>query len=90
MDYQITVSQDTQTTYLNMLKNKELAEYIYNRIQELNWGSRGELFTKLTPITLEFWIQQFKTRDCVGHSEWSERYQRNIWIKDDNEEVVSH
>ena len=32
---------------------------------------------------LEFWIQQFKTKDCCGHSEWSERFQQNIWIKDD-------
>ena len=22
---------------------------------------------------------------CEGHSEWSERYQRNIWISDDEE-----
>ena len=32
---------------------------------------------------LAFWIQQFKIRDCTGHSEWSERYQRNIWIKNE-------
>ena len=66
-----------------MIDNKELANYILKRIQELKWGTRGELFMKLTTDTLEFWIQQFKTRKCVGHSEWSERYQRNIWIKDE-------
>ena len=38
-----------------------------------------------TESELEFWIQQFKTKDCCGHSEWSERFQRNIWIKDDEE-----
>ena len=35
--------------------------------------------------TIEFWIQQFQTRKCVGHSEWSERYQRNIWVSDYDE-----
>ena len=68
-----------------MIDNKELAEYLYKRFQELNWTSRGELFTKFTTDTLEFWIQQFKTRDCCGHSEWSERFQRNIWIKDEED-----
>ena len=66
-----------------MIDNKELANYILKRIQELKWGTRGELFMKLTTDTLEFWIQQFKTKDCCGYSEWSERYQRNIWIKDE-------
>ena len=42
----------------------------------------------LTPDALAFWIQQFKTRGCEGHSEWSETFQRNIWIKDD-EKLVS-
>ena len=65
-----------------MIDNKELANYILKRIQELKWGTRGELFMKLTTDTLEFWIQQFKTKDCCGHSEWSERFQQNIWIKD--------
>jgi hypothetical protein len=38
-----------------------------------------------TEDELTFWIQQFKTRDCVGHSEWSERYKRNMWISDEEE-----
>jgi hypothetical protein len=41
---------------------------------------------KLSADTLEFWIQQFKTRDSVGHSEWSERYQRNMWVSDYKED----
>ena len=65
-----------------MVDNKELAKYILKRIQELKWGTRGELFMKLTTDTLEFWIQQFKTKDSCGHSEWSERYQCNMWVKD--------
>ena len=42
----------------------------------------------MLPVTfneLEFWIEQYKTKDCCGHSEWSERFQRNIWIKDEEE-----
>ena len=58
-----------------MINNKELAEYIYKRI-----------IKKPTVDELEFWIQQFKTKDCCGHSEWSERFQRNIWVSDCEEE----
>ena len=68
-----------------MVDNKELAEYLLKRIQEVKWISRGELFQGLTIDALSFWIQQFKTKDCCGHSEWSERYQKNIWIKDDEQ-----
>jgi len=37
-----------------------------------------------TENELAFWIGQYKTRKCVGHSEWSERYQKNIWVSDYN------
>ena len=68
-----------------MIDNKKLAKYILKRIQEIKWTSRGELFQELTTDALAFWIQQFKTKDCCGHSEWSERFQRNIWIKDEED-----
>ena len=47
----------------------------------------GEWLYIKKPFTeeLAFWIQQFKTKDYCGHSEWSERYQRNIWIKDEED-----
>jgi len=67
-------------------ENKKLAKYIHKEIQKLGWRSRGELFQELTPNALEFWIEQFKLRKCVGHSEWSERYQKNIWVSDYKEE----
>ena len=57
-----------------MINNKELAEYIYKRI-----------IKKPTVDELEFWIQQFKIKDCCGHSEWSEKFQQNIWIKDEED-----
>ena len=69
-----------------MNENKKLAKYIHKEIQKLGWRSRGELFQELTPNALEFWIEQFKLRKCVGHSEWSERYQKNIWVSDYKEE----
>ena len=34
---------------------------------------------------LAFWIGQFKTRRRAGHSEWSEMYKRNIWVKDEED-----
>jgi len=67
-------------------ENKKLAKYIHKEIQKLGWKNRGELFQELTPNALEFWIGQFQTRKCVGHSEWSERYQKNIWVSDYKEE----
>ena len=62
-----------------MIDNKELAEYIYKKMTD------GKSMDGKVPTITEliFWIQQFKTKDCCGHSEWSERYKRNIWIKDD-------
>ncbi len=69
-----------------MKDNSKLAKYIHKEIVDLRWTSRGELFNKLTPDTINCWIHQFKTKDCCGHSEWSERYQRNIWVSDYEEE----
>ena len=66
-----------------MIDNIELAKYLRKRMEtqdEVN--TIWHLIKVPTESELAFWIQQFKTRDCVGHSEWSERYQRNIWIKD--------
>jgi len=64
-----------------MIDNKELAKYIWKEIQDLKWRSRGELFTKLTPDALAFWIQQHRLSHCAGHYEWSEKFKRNVWIK---------
>jgi hypothetical protein len=63
-----------------MIDNKELAKYLDKRIKE-EYGNL-EVPTK---EDLEFWILQFRTRGCNGHSEWSERYQRNMWISDEEE-----
>ena len=51
-------------------------------------GIDGEWLYVKKPFTdeLAFWIQQFKTRKCDGHSEWSERYQCNVWVSDYEEE----
>ena len=73
-----------------MIDNKELAEYISKRIKGCaikGMNIDGEWLYVKKPFTneLAFWIQQFKTRKCVGYSEWSERYQRNIWIKDETD-----
>ena len=58
-----------------------LGQYLYKQISKLSWRSRGELFNKLTPEAIEFWIQQYKIKD--GHSEWSETYKRNFWVEDE-------
>ena len=66
-----------------MIDNKELAKYLRKRMETQDKvNTVFHLINVPTESELAFWIQQFKTRDCNGHSEWSERYQRNIWIKD--------
>ena len=66
-----------------MIDNKELAKYLHKRMETQDKvNTTFHLINVPTESELEFWIQQFRIRDCVGHSEWSERYQRNIWIKD--------
>jgi hypothetical protein len=70
-----------------MIDNIELAKYLHKRMEtqdEVN--TVFHLINVPTEDELAFWIQQFKTRECCGHSEWSERYQRNIWISDYDEE----
>jgi hypothetical protein len=58
---------------------RNLGKYIHKRMKEENI-TRDEL----DESTINFFYQQFKTRSCNGHSEWSERYQCNMWV-DDND-----
>ena len=79
-----------------MVDNKELAEYLYNEISE----HQGDEDVKRTrPMTwptglyfnsndLEYWIEQFKCKDFVGHSEWSEKWQKNIWVSDEEKDMT--
>lgn len=76
---------------LEVVDNKELAKYIVKEMEGCTVkgiGIDGEWLYVKKPFEneLAFWIQQFKTRKCDGHSEWSERYQRNIWVSDYKEE----
>ena len=64
-----------------MNNNEQLAKYLWNEISNLRWSSRAVLFNKLTVETIEFWISHYKIKE--GHSIWSEKLQRNIWIEDD-------
>ena len=69
-----------------MVDNKELAKYLRKEMQTQGYVNTVFHLIKVpTEDELAFWIQQFKTKDCCGHSEWSELYKRNIWIKDEEE-----
>ena len=57
-----------------MVDNRELAKYLRKRIETQDKVP--------TESELRFWIQQYLVKDSCGHSEWSERFKRNIWIKD--------
>ena len=70
-----------------MIDNKELAKWIQNEILKGYPNTPLLNYTKSmcqvpTESELTFWIQQYLVKDSCGHSEWSERYKRNIWIKD--------
>jgi len=68
-----------------MIDNIELAKYLHKRMSTQDKvNTTFHLIKVPTEDTLEFWIQQFNTRKCVGHSEWSERYQCNIWVSDND------
>ncbi len=70
-----------------MVETKKLAKYLRKRMETQDKVNTVFHLIKVpTENELAFWIQQFKTRKCVGHSEWSERYQRNIWVSDYKEE----
>ena len=60
-----------------------LGEYLKKRIEsgeEVN--TTFHLIKVPSADELDFYIQQFKTKE--GHSEWSEKYQRNFWIEDED------
>jgi hypothetical protein len=66
-----------------MIDNIELAKYLRKRMETQDKVNTVFHLIKVpTEDELAFWIQQFQIKDCCGHSEWSERYQRNIWVKD--------
>jgi hypothetical protein len=74
-----------------MIDNKKLAKYISKQMKGCTISGMGKVdewlyVKKPFENELAFWIQQYKTRKCVGHSEWSDRYQHNIWVSDYEED----
>ena len=73
-----------------MKDNRKLAKYLVKQMEGCTVKGLGKpdmlYLEKPLESTLSFWIQQYQTRKCVGHSEWSERFQRNIWVSDHKEE----
>ena len=63
----------------HFLKNNPSAK------KETSWLKGEEGFI---PDELEFWIQQFKCRHFLGNSEWSEKWQKNIWVPDEPEDMT--
>jgi len=71
------------------MNSKKLAKYIAKEMEGCTVKGIGEpemlYVEKPFESTLEFWIGQYKRRKCVGHHEWSEKWQRNIWVSDYDE-----
>ncbi len=61
------------------LDSRELAKYLSKRIEE------DSVLPDPSEDELEFYIEQYKLRDVVGYSKWSNRYNCNVWIKDSKE-----
>jgi hypothetical protein len=65
-------------------KRKEtLGQYIHRRMEsgdEVN--TTFHLIKVPTADELDFYIQQYKIKE--GDSEWSEEYQRNFWVEDED------
>ena len=69
-----------------MIDNIELAKYLRKQMETQDKVNTVFHLIKVpTEDELVFWIQQFKTRGSNGHSEWSERFQCNMWIKDEED-----
>ena len=69
-----------------MIDNIELAKYLRKRMETQDKvNTTFHLIKVPTEDELVFWIGQFRTRGCNGHSEWSKRYQRNMWVSDEEE-----
>ena len=70
-----------------MIDNTELAKYLHKRMETQDKViTTFHLIKVPTEDELMHWIGQFKKRKCVGHSEWSDRYQCNTWVSDYEEE----
>jgi|TARA_R110000824_G_scaffold92500_1_gene224348 hypothetical protein len=66
-----------------MIDNTKLAKYLHKRMSTQDKvNTTFHLIKVPTEDELVFWVGQFRTRGSNGHSEWSERYQRNMWISD--------
>ena len=64
-----------------MEETQKLAKYLQKEMRSQGYVNTVFHLIKVPEVSeLAFWIQQFKTRKCDGHSEWSERYNRNIWV----------
>ena len=69
-----------------MIDNKELAKYLSKRIKEDGLINYRKTWCQVpTEDDLSFWIQQFKIKGCTRHLEWSEKFQHDIWIEDEEE-----
>ena len=65
------------------MDNKELAKHLRKEMQSQGYENTVFHLIKVpTESELRFWIQQYLVKDSCGHSEWSETFKRNIWIKD--------
>ena len=66
---------------IKVKRKKSLSKYIQKQIQNGLVNCHGTGSKIPSENELVFWLQQYKIKS--GHTEWSESFQRNIWIEDD-------
>ena len=76
--------KQTLGEYIYEEMNKHQCDVDVRRTQPMTWPA-GFYFNS---SDLEFWIQQFHCRKFLGHTEWSDKWQRNIWIPDEEEDMT--
>ena len=67
---------------IKVKRKKLLSQYIQKQIQKSLVNCYGTWSKIPSENELEFWIQQYKIKS--GHTEWSEKFQKNIWIEDES------
>ena len=60
-----------------------LGKYLYECMQSDEVNTTFHLIKIPTADELDFWIQQYQLRDCIGHFERSEKFKKNMWVKDE-------
>ena len=71
---------------IKVKRKRSLSKYLKKKMESGDKiNTTFHLIKVPTENELEFWIQQYKIKS--GHTVWSEKFQRNIWIEDESSSI---